>query len=64
MRSSSLNTYNGHSEMVYSAKFAPHMTNIFSSVSADGFLKLWNATDICPIAEIKAHDGEVRLKLN
>lgn len=67
IRKSSLNTYIGHDELVYSAKFSFHSPNTFASVSGDGCLKLWNLLDTRPVASVKAHDAEVcakRLTLN
>lgn len=55
----SLATYVGHSEPVYSAKFAHQMSKVFASTSTDGFLKLWSALESRPGASVKAHDGEV-----
>lgn len=57
--SESLSTYVGHTELVFSAKFAHHMSKVFASVSGDGYLKLWSALDSRPSAAVKAHDGEV-----
>lgn len=57
--SESLSTYNGHSELVFSAKFAHQMSKVFASVGGDGYLKLWSALDSRPSASIIAHDGEV-----
>lgn len=59
MRTASLSTYQGHSELVYSAKFALHMPNTFASCSGDGFLKIWNAMSNRPVAAVKAHQAEV-----
>lgn len=64
-RSQSLRTYNGHSELVYEAKYAKHMPNIFASVSGDGFLKLWDilmqqsfsATVAHPESEVSFNNG-------
>lgn len=59
LRKSSLCTYAGHEELVYGAKFSPHMANTFASVSGDSNLKLWNVLDWRPVASVKAHDAEV-----
>lgn len=59
LRTSSLSTYQGHSELVYNAKFALHMPNTFASVSGDGFLKIWNSMSMRPVASVKAHNAEV-----
>lgn len=61
LRTHSLSTYRGHSELVYNAKFALHMPNTFASVSGDGYLKIWNALSQRPTASVKAHDAEVVL---
>ncbi|KAB0795164.1 hypothetical protein PPYR_12003 [Photinus pyralis] len=59
-RKASLNTYMGHSQLVYNAMWSPHIPNCFASVSGDGTLRIWNslnaegATALC-----KAHDAEV-----
>lgn len=60
IRSHSLSTYIGHTQLVYNAVFASHIPNTFASVSGDGMLKIWDI--LCydlPIASIKAHEGEV-----
>lgn len=59
VRTQSLSTYRGHAELVYSAKFAPHMANTFASVGGDGLLKLWSTQSGRPVAWVKAHDAEV-----
>lgn len=59
IRKSSLNTYIGHDQLVYSAKFSFHSPNTLASVSGDGCLKLWNLLDKRPVASVKAHDAEV-----
>lgn len=57
---SSLCTYSGHSKLVYNAMFSPLIPNTFASVSADGYLKIWNVFNKDrPIASLKSHDGEV-----
>jgi peroxin-7 len=38
----SLCTYMSHSKLIYNASFSPIIPNTFASVSADGFLKIWN----------------------
>lgn len=56
----SLCTYTGHSKLVYNAMFSPLIPNTFASVSADGYLKIWNMfNQDRPIASLKSHDGEV-----
>lgn len=58
---SSLCTYQSHSNFVYNAKFAKRKTNVFASVSADGYMKLWSLVQPHPIASVLAHqDSEVR----
>lgn len=59
LRTQSLSTFHGHSELVYNAKFALHMPNTFASCGGDGFLKIWNAQSMRPVAGLKAHDAEV-----
>ncbi|GBP09315.1 Peroxisomal targeting signal 2 receptor [Eumeta japonica] len=55
-----LNTYTGHSQLVYTATFSPHSPATFASVSGDGHLKLWASTEPArPAAAVKAHDAEV-----
>lgn len=57
---SSLCTYAGHSKLVYNAMFSPLIPNTFASVSADGYLKIWNMFNKDrPIASLKSHDGEI-----
>lgn len=56
----SLCTYSGHSKLVYNAMFSPLIPNTFASVSADGYLKIWNMFNKDrPIASLKSHDGEI-----
>ncbi|CRK96107.1 CLUMA_CG009542, isoform A [Clunio marinus] len=56
----SLCTYAGHSKLVYNAMFSPLIPNTFASVSADGYLKIWNMFNKDrPIASLKSHDGEI-----
>lgn len=38
----SLCTYMAHSKLIYNASLSPLIPNTFASVSADGFLKIWN----------------------
>lgn len=58
-RSKSLNTFIGHSELVYNAMFSPHIPNTFASVSGDGYLKLWNTQGDRSTSAVLAHEGEV-----
>lgn len=59
----SLHTYDGHSKLVYASKFASNMPSIFASVSADGYLKIWDLSLPHPISSILAHrDSEVIIK--
>lgn len=51
----SMRTYNGHSDFVFNAKFSPGMANVFASVGADGFLKLWDVLDQRPKASLQSH---------
>lgn len=58
--SSSLCTYSAHSKLVYNATFSPHIPNTFASVSADGYLKIWNILGSeRAVASLKSHDGEI-----
>ncbi|BES93215.1 unnamed protein product [Nesidiocoris tenuis] len=58
--SASLATYHGHSQLVYNAMWSPHVPSLFSSVSGDGTLKIWNAKIQQRAAmTVKAHDAEV-----
>lgn len=57
----SMRTYNDHSDFVFNAKFSPTMANVFASVGADGFLKLWDVLDHRPKASLQSHQyAEVR----
>ncbi|XP_077286027.1 peroxisomal biogenesis factor 7 [Arctopsyche grandis] len=59
-RQSSLNTYLGHSQLVYNAMFSPHIPNTFASVSGDGYMKIWSSINtIRPTMSVKAHEAEV-----
>jgi len=59
-RQNSLNTYLGHSQLVYNAMFSPHIPNTFASVSGDGYMKIWSAGNtVRPTTSVKAHDAEV-----
>lgn len=51
----SMRTYNDHSDFVFNAKFSPGMANVFASVGADGFLKLWDVLDHRPKASLQSH---------
>lgn len=51
----SLHTYNSHSKLVYASKFARKIPSIFASVSADGYLKIWDISLPQPISSILAH---------
>ncbi|XP_055382485.1 peroxisomal targeting signal 2 receptor [Condylostylus longicornis] len=46
--------------LIYQAAYAPFIPNIFSSVSTDGNLCLWNSLDFSgnPIGKIKVHNEE------
>lgn len=59
-RKVSLNTYIGHSQLVYNAMWSPHIPNCFASVSGDGSLRIWNALNPQNASALcKAHDAEV-----
>ncbi|XP_055845725.1 peroxisomal targeting signal 2 receptor [Episyrphus balteatus] len=60
-RLNSVATFVGHSDLIYCAKFSPLLANIFSSVSTDGHLNLWNSLDFSgkPLISVPAHAGEV-----
>lgn len=59
-RQSSLNTFSGHTQLVYNAMWSPHVPGCFASVSGDGTMKLWNTSNpqSCH-ATFKTHDAEV-----
>ncbi|XP_018910479.1 peroxisomal targeting signal 2 receptor [Bemisia tabaci] len=59
-RKESLATFPGHSQLVYNAKWSPHVPSCFASVSGDGTLRVWNA-QLPQRASIsfKVHDAEV-----
>lgn len=52
----SFKTYADHSNIVYESKFAKKTANIFASVSADGYLKIWDILQPQPITSIVAHN--------
>lgn len=59
-RQNSINTYIGHTQLIYNAMFSPHIPNTFASVSGDGQLKIWNTLgNQRNTLSIKSHDGEV-----
>uniref|UniRef100_A0A1A9V2X2 Peroxin-7 n=1 Tax=Glossina austeni TaxID=7395 RepID=A0A1A9V2X2_GLOAU len=61
-RQKSVATYNGHTDLIYSAKFSPLVANIFASVDTDGLLNLWNSFDFSgkPLMTItSAHNTEI-----
>lgn len=59
-RKASLNTYNGHSQLVYNAMWSPHIPNCFASVSGDGTLRIWNSLNPQSASALcKAHEAEV-----
>lgn len=45
----------------YCARFSPFISNLFSSVSINGILTLWNYLDFSgkPVTSIRAHPGEI-----
>lgn len=51
----SLKTYNSHTKLVYESRFAKKIPNIFMSVSADGYLKIWDVLQPQPVSSILAH---------
>lgn len=59
-RKFSINTYSGHSQLVYNAMWSPHIPNCFASVSGDGTLRIWNSLNPRNASAIsRAHDAEV-----
>ncbi|RUS75689.1 hypothetical protein EGW08_016555 [Elysia chlorotica] len=56
----SLQTFLGHDHIVYNASWSPHIQGLFSSVSGDGTLRLWDMRkpDNC-VRLIHAHEGEI-----
>lgn len=50
-----MRSYNGHSDFVFNAKFSPAMANVFASVGADGYLKLWDVLDHRPKTSLQSH---------
>lgn len=56
---SSLNTFLGHSQLVYNAMWSPHIPHSFASVSGDGNLKLWSSLNNNSSITFRAHDAEV-----
>ncbi|XP_065212889.1 peroxisomal targeting signal 2 receptor isoform X1 [Planococcus citri] len=56
----SLNTFVGHTELVYNAMWSPLIPSCFASVSGDGMLKIWssNLHQRSPLT-LHAHDAEV-----
>lgn len=60
----SLSTFNGHSKLVYEAKFAKHIKSIFASVSGDGCLKFWDTAMQQSFSSVLAHqEAEVGFNL-
>lgn len=60
----SLKTYNGHTKLVYESRFAKKNPKNFMSVSADGYLKIWDVLQPQPISSFLAHQkAEVRKML-
>jgi len=56
----SINTFVGHTNLVYGVSWSPHLPNCFASVSGDTTLCVWNSNKIDrPVVKIKAHDSEV-----
>ncbi|XP_055323059.1 peroxisomal targeting signal 2 receptor isoform X4 [Sitodiplosis mosellana] len=51
----SLKTYNSHTKLVYESRFAKKIPNIFMSVSADGYLKIWDFLQPYPVSSLLAH---------
>lgn len=54
-----LNTYQGHSQLVHEANWAPNKIDYFASTSADGTLKIWNKNSTIPCLDFKVHDADV-----
>lgn len=58
-RQNSIQTFFGHSQLVYSAMFSLHVPNCFASVSGDGTLKLWSTLSQGATSTFRVHDAEV-----
>lgn len=58
----SLHTYESHTKLVNAVKFAKNLANVFASVSADGYLKIWNILHPQPIASILVQNGDTEVK--
>ncbi|PNF21667.1 Peroxisomal targeting signal 2 receptor [Cryptotermes secundus] len=59
-RPNSLATFLGHTQLVYSAMWSPHVPSCFASVSGDGTMKVWNThMPQHPSMSLRAHDAEV-----
>lgn len=52
----SISTYESHTKLVNAVKFAKNLANVFASVSADGYLKIWNISHPQPIASIRVQN--------
>lgn len=57
----SLHTYKSHSKLVNAIKFAKNLANVFASVSADGYLKIWNVSLPQPIASISVQNNSIEM---
>lgn len=54
--------FESHTKLVNEVKFAKNLANVFASVSADGYLKIWNILHPQPIASILVqNDIEVNI---
>lgn len=51
----SLKTYNSHTKLVYESRFSKKIPSIFMSVSADGYLKIWDILQAQPVSSFLAH---------
>lgn len=60
LRSASLSTFLGHTQLVYNAMWSPHVPSCFASVSGDGTLRIWNSNVPQKASmTMRAHDAEV-----
>ncbi|CAH1798363.1 unnamed protein product [Owenia fusiformis] len=56
----SLNTFQGHEHLVYSAIWSPHITGCFASASGDRTLRVWDVKKpYMAQVTIPAHDSEI-----
>lgn len=53
-----ISSFSAHSDVVFTANYSNSISNVFSSVGADGSLIIWDSSSPKPLQKVAAHDGE------